>query len=159
MPKKSYDVTSGIVTFEFENEETRTLALDDYSPEIQRQLALHGLSQKGGDSYAGAARAADEEGISVEDYCVAAVERVDQQLRDGNFNAGGGGGVRGGIFAEALAKATGKTLDEALAVINSLPEDKIKEVKKHPAVKNEMLQIRAARAAAAASNSSAPLEL
>lgn len=150
MPKKATSLETGSVTITFDDDVTTTLNLDDYSPEIQRQLALHGLSQKAGDSYAGAAKASEEEGVSVDDYCKASVARIDEQLRAGNFNAGGGGGVRGGIFAEALAKATGKSLDEVIDLINSMDEDTIKQVKKHPQVKAEMLSIRQARAAKAA---------
>lgn len=155
MPKKATSLETGTVTITFDDESAKTLSLDDYSPEIVRQLALHGLSQKAGDSYAGAAKAAEEEGIAVDDYCKASVDRVDEQLRAGNFNAGGGGGARGGIFAEALAAATGKPQDEVLALINSMDEDTIKQVKKHPQVKAEMLRIRQERAARAAESAGA----
>jgi hypothetical protein len=151
MPKKSYDLATETVTITFDDNSTAELSLASYSPEIIRQLALHGLSQKAGDSYAGAAKASEEEGITADEYCQAAVARVDQQLREGNFNAGGGGGVRGGIFVEALTQVTGKSQDDIVALVNSLDEEKVKELKKHPQVKNAMLQIRAARAEKAAS--------
>lgn len=150
MPKKAYDVSTETVTITYDDGATKVLALADYPEAIVRQLALHGLSQKAGDSYAGAAKASDEEGITADEYCQGAVERVDTQLRDGNFNAGGGGGVRGGIFVEALAASLSKPTDEVLALVNSWDEEKIKQVKKHPQVKNAMLQIKAERAKKAA---------
>lgn len=150
MPKKSYDLEALTHTITYDDGSTATIALSELSDSMRDQLALHGLGQKRGDSYAGAAKASEEEGITVEDYCKVAVEKIDENLRAGNFNAGGGGGIRGGIFVEALSTALSKPQDEVLELVKSWDEDKIKQVKKHPQVKNAMLQIRAKRAEAAA---------
>ena len=51
--KKKIDVEAKTVTFTFEDDSTQVLELGNLTPEMQTQLALHGLSQKAGDSYAG----------------------------------------------------------------------------------------------------------
>ena len=47
------------VTFEFANGEQVVARLDALTPEMVKRLAIHGLSQKMGDSYARAAGAGD----------------------------------------------------------------------------------------------------
>ena len=51
---KTLDFDSKAVDFAFADETTVTIALADFPADIQLHLALHGISQKCGDSYSGA---------------------------------------------------------------------------------------------------------
>ena len=51
---KEYDMDTGIVEFQFGNGKTLTLDSNAVSEDTRKQLMLHGISQKVGDSFAGA---------------------------------------------------------------------------------------------------------
>lgn len=91
--KKDYDVESGVVTFSFNDEAktVRAIRLDELNDETKRQATLHGLIQKGGDSYAGASSIAD------------AIESLDATLDN----------LRNGVWAE---KREPGEVSETLAV-------------------------------------------
>ena len=121
------------VTFKFENGESVTVNLDDFEGDMIQKLAIHGVTQKLGDSYASA------ESVSE------AVERfygVFNALKAGDWNVGKSAAT-GGIWVEALAQASGKTLEEAQELFASMGEEKQKAVKKHPEVKLAKLAITA----------------
>lgn len=141
--KATKAITDTGVGIDFENGEHLTVKLTQCSEEIVRRLALHGLSQKLGDSYAGAE--ADEA------YGLA--ENVAQRLIAGDWQAArasGGGTSRVSALVEALATATGKTIDEALAVIKEMSDDQKKQLRAHPSVTSELAKIAATKAAAKA---------
>ena len=87
--------------------------LSDFKPEVVIRLALHGLSQKLGDSYAGAA---DEENPL--GYAKESVTDVHGQLVNGDWRVTGTGGSRITLLARALARATGQTVEAAQGVID-----------------------------------------
>ncbi len=127
------------MTFEFANANQLVCRLDELSPEMIQRLAVHGLSQKVGDSYASAA--------TVED----AIERANDtwnMLVDGEWSVGRESS--GGILAEALQRASGKTLEECQQILKVMPEADRKELKKHPGIAVKLADITAERAMAKA---------
>jgi hypothetical protein len=131
------------VTITFENGETLTVKLTDLSEDIVQQLALHGLSQKLGDSYSGETELPVAKGKA---------QAVADRLRAGDWRAVGEGGGGGRItdLATALATVTGKTLEEAVGVIENMTKEQKKELRKHPAINTETKRIAFERAQKAA---------
>ena len=115
-----------------------TAALSDFSDEIVRKLALHGLKQKMGDSAAAKDAPAETN-----------INNVVQNLKDGNFVAKGtGGGGKGpSDLYLALAEAAGVSLDEASNILDAMTAEQRKEVpKQFPQVGAIMADMRAKRA-------------
>ena len=106
---------------------------------IIHQLALHGLSQKVGDSYSGAE--------SVEEARVLA-EGVFENLKAGSWAVRAS---RGGKFVEALVRATDKEYGECLTAWNAMSKEEQKTLKAHPAIKKAIAEIDLERAKVAAS--------
>jgi hypothetical protein len=129
------------VTVTFEDDNTVSVLLSDLSDEIVTQLALHGLSQKLGDSYSGEANLAVAKGKA---------EAVAGRLAKGDWKAvrESSGGGRISDLAQALATVTGRTLEEAVAVIENMDKEKKSALRKHPAVNAETKRIALARAEA-----------
>jgi len=96
--------------------------LNTFPEAIVKQLALHGLRQKGSDAYAGLKEVAE---------AAEAVGRVIAQLTSGEWTvarAGGGGGPRTTLLAEALSRlatAAGKevSIEQAAETIAQLPDE------------------------------------
>lgn len=139
-------VEGSILTINFANDEIVAVDFNTLPQEIKLQLALHGLSQKVGDSYASAE--------SVDD-AVKAAKRVVEDLTAGNWSVrkAGEGAPRTTLLAEALARIANRTLEEAVEVIEELSEDQQKQLRKDPGVKQAMAQIKLERATAAAKGS------
>jgi len=136
----------GFVRFEFADGEYLQCDIEDLaSADIIGELALHGISQKVGDSYAGAA--------SVQEARAAAVA-VWGNLKAGLFNVKV---QRGGKIVEALHRITGKGFDECLAKWNGMGDDAQKALRKHPDVKRVIAEMDVERLEAQAGDS-VPLE-
>lgn len=138
---KSFDETNtDLLKISFTTGQDLEVSLAEIPPEIVHRLALHGLSQKVGDSYAGCEvdEAFDKASAVVSD------------LKEGNWSTrvATGGSPRSTQLAQALADATGKTLDEAAAVLEPMDDEQKKDLRKHPQIKACLAQIRAAKAAA-----------
>ena len=148
--KASKKVTDSGVEITFESGEVVAVQLSDLSEGIITKLALHGLSQKVGDSYAGAELAEAHE----------LAGNVIERLVAGEWTQAreGGGTSRVSMLVEALAAATGKDNDEALEVVKGMSEDQKKELKKHPAIAKELATIAAERAVAKAARAEAAAE-
>jgi hypothetical protein len=124
-----------------------------FTGEIQKQLMLHGASQKLGDSYSG----------EDADKCHAIFVGVLKNLQDGNWSAragGGGGSPRISQLAEALSRAANETVEACVAKLSEMSDDEKKAVKAHPAIaaalaaiKLEKAQAEAARLASEAGDS------
>lgn len=142
--KKVLDDVVGKVAFQFADGVSREFRVGDLPQEIIHRLALHGLSQKLGDSYA----SRDDKGWTVGE-CRDEAMRVWANLTNGVWADRGGAGT-GGILAEALARATGRELAECVAVVTGLDEDGRKALGKNPQVKAAQAAIQAERAAAKA---------
>jgi hypothetical protein len=77
------------------------------------RLALHGASQKGGDSYAGAAEAENPMAWARD-----AIKATIDQILAGDWRVVGVGGPRVTLLARALARVTGRTPEQAQSVID-----------------------------------------
>lgn len=137
--------TENAVTISFIDGTKIEMGLSDMPDNMTDRLAIHGLLQKLGDSYASA------------DDVPSAIERcqsVAEALRRGEWTVGRAS-TGGTILAEALAKATGRTVEDATAAIAKLSDADKAAMQKHPAVKSALAEIRAARAKAAAKGTKA----
>lgn len=100
------------VAITFPDDSVLGLALSKLSAAVVTRLAIHGLSQKLGDSYASAS--------SQENPLAFAKERVKsviEQLLAGEWRVTAEGGPRVTLLARALARATGQTVDAAVEVL------------------------------------------
>jgi hypothetical protein len=117
---------------------------------IAGRLALHGASQKVGDSYAGAATQSKELGISALEYAKQAVRETIAQLYAGTWRVNAGGGPRVNELAVAIARATGEPLDGdegTIALVAAMDEATVKAWKKKPKVALELSKIAAEKLA------------
>lgn len=137
----SKTVSEDAVTIAFSNEKNLSVSLDSLSPEIQKQLALHGLSQKLGDSYAGCKGDVDE--------AVKLATSVSERLSNGEFNAKreGSGVGRVTALARAVAEITGHELAETVAMLDERTKEEKKELRKNPRVEAVMARMKAEEAA------------
>jgi hypothetical protein len=144
MPKKIVDIENKLVTIEFENGEKRSLALSELNEATIVRAALHGLSQKMGDSYAGAKDEPDPVAFSI-----ASVDDVRKALLNGDWRAAttGTGGSRVSDLAKAVAQVTGKPLEEVVETLAEMSDEQKKPIKDNPHVKAALAQIKAAAAA------------
>jgi len=145
--KKTVDVDSGSVTFTFADEGAPVVVeLSKVSDANMTRLALHGMSQKCGDSYAGAESIADAR---------EAVLGVQEMLYSGEWSTRAPGEPRTSVLAEALARATGKTVEAAKAALDAMDDDTRKAVSAHPGVKKARAEIALEKASAELANAPA----
>ena len=136
---KTFDgENSDIMNFEFhQTGEKVSVNINDIPADIISRLAMHGLSQKLGDCYAGA-----DDGEHYGRFAA-----VLKDLTEGNWSTRvASGSPRTTQLAEALAAATGKTLEEAAAKLETLDEDAKKGLRAHPQIKVELANIKARKA-------------
>lgn len=140
--KASKSIEGDILTIKFEetNEEL-VVDINNIPAEIISRLAMHGLSQKLGDSYAGADVA----------EAFARADGVAKDLLEGNWSTRvAASGPRTTQLAEALAAATGKPLEEAAALVETMDDEAKKSLRAHPHIKAQLATIKATKAAEAA---------
>lgn len=139
--KATKSIEGDLLTIAFETGETILANLADIPADILSRLAMHGMSQKLGDSYAGVDGAE-------------AAEKANGVLTDllaGNWSTRvAASGPRTTQLAEALAAATGKTLEEAAGVLENMDDEAKKDLRKHPQIKVHLAALKAAAAAKAA---------
>ncbi len=135
------EITENGVVFSFANGEVVLATVAAMPEEILYRLAIHGLSQKLGDSYA----SAGDKGLTVAD-CADGVRDILRNLTEGIWSASGGTGSS--ILAEALAALTGKELGECAKILTAMPDDAKKALAKRDDVKAAVAEIKAARARA-----------
>ena len=123
--------------------------LDNYSSEIVERLAIHGLSQKVGDSASGFSKDRDFHGA------FGAMQGVEDNLRAGVWASKGGSGTSD--LVAVLADLQGASLEDAQAAVDKMTEDQLATVRKHPAVRKGIVDLQAARAAELA-RAAEPLE-
>lgn len=148
---KDYDEETGTFSIVFANGRQAEVNLDSLPQNIVRLLALHGLSQKLGDSYA-----------SVKGDVEEAIKRFDavaNQLASGEWKkAREGGGEGAGKVTElaaAIARFRNAPIEKAnAAVAKATPEQK-KAWQGHPQLKAIIAQIRAEKAAEKAAKAQA----
>lgn len=135
--KASKTIEGDVITIAFSTGETLVTDLGQIPQDIQHRLAMHGLSQKLGDSYAGAD---DEERFGKADG-------VAKDLLDGNWSTRvAAGSPRTTQLAEALAAATQKTIEEAITKLEEMEDDAKKQLRKHPLIVQELSKIKAKKA-------------
>ena len=122
------------VTFTFTDGETKTLNLSDLAPEIVTKLALHGLAQKGGDSYSGAK--AEEL-----DIAKAKLDNVLSALRESRWSTVRAGGPVATDLARAIANVTGRTLAEVVEALSEVDASTKAKFKKTPEVARELYRM------------------
>ena len=145
--KKVIDFEKLTLTIAFANGQTLSADINDFDENMWNKLTMHGLSQKLGDSYAGA------ESV---DSAYATCSALLDQLKSGVWAAKSS---RGGIVAEALARATGKPLEEAIAAIAKMEKPAIAALKKHPAWMKAKAEIEMERAKALSTDATEALSL
>jgi hypothetical protein len=143
------DQEAGTVTWNFANDERRRIRWEDLSPEMQKAAGLHGLTQKGSDCYASAASKYHEDGFSNPvDWAINEQDAVLDSIRNGEWNRSGS---LGGLVYEAIAAAMKQPLETVLAAFDAMSKDareeKLKQIRKHPAFKAEYTKMQAERAA------------
>lgn len=154
MAKKIVTLETQSVAFDVDGA-IHAFDLSKVSPEMVIQLALHGASQKIGDSYAGAAKAIEGTEMTEAEYVVDCVTSGIEQLynNDWSIRTGAGAGPRITDLAKALAEAYKVTEDEAAERVAGLDADQKKGVRAHPAISPILDRIRAERAAEKAAKS------
>lgn len=133
---------SGQVCFTLGNGSKLVASLKGLKPEMVERLAIHGLSQKIGDSASGFAKDRDFLGA------LGSMSAVWENLQAGLWASRSGGGTSD--LVAAIAKIKGVSLEDAQAAVDKANEDQIAGLKKHPAIKEAIAKIQAARAKEAA---------
>lgn len=142
---KATHVETQTVTFTFLDPEGNpsgdpiVAKLSDLSETIRTQLALHGLSQKLGDSYAGAESLEAARG---------SVTGTLQQLVNGTWTQrSSGGGSKTSDLAEAVAQLKNAPVEDVAAKLAQLSDEDVKAIRANAKVKAIMAEIKAKRAA------------
>jgi len=136
-------VDGSVVTWTFVDGGIVAIDVTELPREMLVRLAAHGMSQKGGDSYA----SASDKGLTIGD-CSDGVADIIENLRNGVWSATGGSGTS--ILAEALAELTGESVDAAVTLIASKDDAWKKGLAKRPDIKAVVARIKAERAQAKA---------
>lgn len=128
------------IDFTFINGHVLQVNLNDIPEEIRESLILHGLSQKIGDSYAGA--------DTVED-CITSASDVYEQLKAGQWKSvreSTGGAPKSNQLVEAIMAITGRTSEEVNKMLDSKSDEERKAIRKDPRVAAQLAIISAQRA-------------
>lgn len=118
--------------------------LSKVKPEIVLRLALHGASQKIGDSYAGAG------GDDVADplaFTKEAIAATIKQLYDGDWRTAAVGGPRISDLAVAISQLTGQSVEAVSETLAEATAEQQKAMQKEPRIAAKLAEIRAKRAA------------
>lgn len=150
MTTKTVNVEAKTVTFTHDDKTTAVFELAKCSADMVTRLALHGASQKAGDSYAGAAKETDPLGFAKQ-----AVADTIAQIYSGEWRTSTGGARGPSDLAQAIAQGTGSTVEEATDLLASLGDDEAgdnarKALRNKPKVKAALAAIKARKAIAAA---------
>jgi len=140
---KVLDFESKGVEFEFSGKEPQLIKLEDFSPDIQLHLALHGLSQKLGDAYSSSKGDVDVAQTMFNDALA--------QLKAGDWRAARGEGEskpRTTELAEAVARIKGLPVDEVNAALKEASDEQLKTMRSNERVKATIAVIRAEKAQA-----------
>ncbi len=145
-------VVDGKLVFTFVNDEVVTIdPYEEFTEALNERAMFHGYLQKLGDSYSG--------NDSIAEALMKFNATLDT-LRAGDWNRRGGNAT-GGIWVEAIARATGDPIEKVLLKWNAMDEDVKKSVKAHPdvvAAKAE-IELERAKAKVKASSTVEPLKL
>lgn len=137
--KKLVDESS--IKFIWADETDEIISLELFSDAIVKRAALHGISQKLGDSYSGITNVPEAK---------IALHGVLASLVAGDWNRKGGSS--GGIWVEALARATGETIETVLEAWDKMTDEVKAASKKHPDAIKAKAEIELERAQAKAAS-------
>ena len=137
----------GFVRFEFVDGEFLQCDAKEISGDIMTRLVLHGISQKVGDSYAGAESITEARMMA---------EGVWRNLVSGVWALKA---LRGGKIVEALHRITGQDFEACLEKWSGMDEVAQKALRKHPDIKRVMAEMEAERARALAENAEEATDL
>ena len=112
--------------------ETVTVNTTDVHKDLIQKLLVHGLNAKVGDSAAGDKTDTDR---------LASIKNTIANLKKGIWSEGGGTGT-GGMLAKAVAETQKISIEQAVAALDKLDDEKFAAVKNHPAVKLVMARLR-----------------
>ena len=126
-------------------------SLAEYSEEIRDRLALHGLSQKIGDSTSNLSKDRDFHGA------FSKMQSVEDNLRAGVWSDRSGTGTAD--LVTVLAKMQGATLEDTQAAVDKMDEEQLKLVKGNASVKAALADLVAKRAKEAAKGAAPLAEL
>lgn len=126
------------VIFAFGNGLRTELALESIPAETITQLALHGLSQKAGDSASGMSKDRDFTGA------YAAVQTVLDNLRNGVWSSRAGSSTSDLVTVIARIMKIGE--EDAQKKVDAATEEQLLAIKKNPQVREAIAKIQADRA-------------
>lgn len=155
MAKKSIDLEAQTVTFDFGDGRVETFQLSNVSDEMKIQLALHGASQKGGDSYASAKGQTEGTDIDPADWSQLQAAGVIKQLYEDDWTVRVAGTGAVTDLANALAEAAECTVEDAATRLADSDKDEKAALRKHPAVAAVLARIKSERAIAKAAQAEA----
>jgi hypothetical protein len=137
---------TGVVRVDFDDKSSISIDVNSLNEETKFRALIHGISQKVGDSYAGA----KSDSNPLEFAKTAAKETIEQVLK-GEWRAPStSSGPRESDLAKALSLATGETLEKAIEFIANLDDEAIKVLRKKPKVAAQLAAIAAQKAIAKA---------
>lgn len=148
----STDIFGTTLTLNFITGQELSVTLDNLSPEIIKQAALHGLKQKLVDAAAIARNTDNGDSATPTDKYNAVKTVYDRITReDGTWNAIREGEVKhqGGIFVRAVMELTGKSKADIDAAMEGYSKEQIAALKKNPRVMDIMQRMQREEAAAA----------
>jgi len=128
---------SGLMIWEFANGNQVEVESTEFNGAIQQHAMLHGLKQKLSDTYAGCKTASEAQ---------KALEGALNALKQGSWNAGRSS--TGGIWIEALARASGESVEACIEAWSDMTEEKQKALKADARIKLAKAEIEAERASA-----------
>lgn len=138
--KREYDLDEGKAYFTFGNNTELTLGLEEVPSDLHKRLALHGIIQKVGDSYASAK---GNFNVAIE-----AAKSVIDQLKAGEWE-GGGDEARPRLaeLASAIAALRNAPLEKVTAAVEAATDEQRKAWRSNAQVKAKIAQQRAEKAA------------
>lgn len=126
--------------FRFANGKTLVVDPEDFPGDVRAAAMWHGLSQKIGDSFAGA--------DGDPDFAWSNAQAMVEQLNAGDWVTKREG--TGGMLAKAIAEVTGNDLAEVARMLQAKTDVEKKELAKHPMVAPTIARMQAEAAAARA---------
>ena len=121
---------------------TVQVTLSELKPEMIERLALHGLSQKLGDSTSSFSKAEDFHGA------FGAMQTTADNLLAGVWSSRGGSGTSD--LVAALAELQDLDVDDVQTAVDAMDDEQLAQVRKHPQVKLKIAEIQKRRLEAAA---------
>jgi len=129
--KKIIDLKDQSVTWNWSDGSSDQIHLSDFPTDIITRLALHGLAQKGGDSYSSVNTLAEAQ---------KAFKNTLLALRDGEWNLKGEG--RTSYLVRAISRLTERSIAEVMETVSRLSKADKRKLEKDPKVAKAILEIK-----------------